>query len=285
MRTFLFCFLLMGSLLRAAQPIKDEAERLRILSAIFPGMSITKGDPYPRLKPAPNVLLDGRDALDEQPVYRAVGKPTDKAEMCASEHVASRRVSEARELRFVAFQWPPSADLVAVVQYKFVMPRDGTPAGACWSIGRIVHLNSTDGQFRVVDNRVFDTQHHGGLGRIELSDIDADGVDELMIESDSGGAGNSVTTLMIYAVAGGRLRQLFGTEAAATGIYGVFEQVLDIKRTQANKGGRFCFTRTDIAGENLRAYVPRRVTHPCYEPSAKSRNYGESTLFTDPVRR
>lgn len=265
MRAATFSLLLCGALLvaRGAQPVKDETKRISVLSAIFPGMQITPGDPYPQSKPRSGELIVFPDALAGQRVYRVVGTPSGEAENCASEDVATSKRSDVRELRFLMYPWPGGTGLLAVVQYDFKF-NEGGPAGSCWSVGRILHLTGRDNSWQITSSVEISAQHHAGLQRIELADFDGDGSDELLVESDWGGAGTVGSSFQVFSLRGGHFERWLGiTSKQESGMDGSFTQVLDLKRTRAAKGMQFCFTRTDLGAEGELFRHPR-VSKPCY---------------------
>jgi hypothetical protein len=184
MATRCWVFLLgLGITVHAAQPIRDETLRRQILAAVFPRMRVSTvaGKLHPSNKPRPGELIFFPDALAGEPVYRVIGPASGHTEMCASEDMVSETFKNIRELSLVVFRWPRRLDLLAVLQYRFV---GSNPAGSCWSIGRLVHLVGNEAGWRIVEDIELDTQHHGGLERIELTDLAGDGIDELLVESD-----------------------------------------------------------------------------------------------------
>lgn len=266
MRRFVFG-LLVGVTLHAAHPVTNEAERIRALSSIFPQMKITVGDPYPIPARKPGELIVFPDALDGQKVYHVVGPASGEAELCAAGDVATMKRSDARELRFVIYHWPKSADILAILQYRFTGIE--SPAGACWSIGRIVHLAGGHDAWRVTENRDLDTQHHAGLERVELTDVSGDGTDDLLIESDWGGAGTAGSSLLIFSLQEGRLTQELEVVSRMEGLDESFTQPLDLGRTRKTQGKRFCFTKTDL-GSNGQLYRDRPISRPCYPRGTRS---------------
>jgi hypothetical protein len=266
MRFSLFGLLLTGSLLRAAQPVVDETERLKIFSAIFPGARVVARPPYPSVKSEPGELIIFPDALQGQKVYRVEGA-TSKEEACAAENVGTLEHSRLRELRFVVYRWPKSADWIAVLQYHFVFADSGGPAGSCRSLGRIVHVATGSEGLRVTESRVLESTHHGELERIELSDISGDGVDELLVESDWGGPGGIGSSLLVFSLQTDHLEQVIEVATRLEYFDKTFTQVFDIAKTRMAKG-KYCFVRTDL-GADGQLYRTRRVSTPCYPPGTK----------------
>jgi len=120
------------------QSIHDEALRLTALRAIFLRMqvSIDRGvkidNSWPRKPKAGEQFIP--DALADENVYRVIGRATNEAERCASEHVITAKFSNTRQVRFRLYRWPGenSYGLLSVLQYEFL---DTSPAMACLSLG------------------------------------------------------------------------------------------------------------------------------------------------------
>jgi hypothetical protein len=175
------------------QPISDESLRIIALRATFPGMevSIDQGariDNSSPEKPKPGEFAS-RDALAHESVYRVVGKAMNKVETWASDDVINPgRLSNTRLVRFRLFRWPnENADgLLAVLQYDFA---GANPAMSCPSIGLLVHLVRNAARWEPRDEYLLETVHHHSIRGIEMLDLTGDGADELVVESDFGGAG------------------------------------------------------------------------------------------------
>ncbi len=255
--------LTIGVPLHAAAPIRDEAVRRQILTTLFPQMQISalSGKVHPSNKPTPGELIFFPDAMAGERLYRIIGPPSSAAEECASEDVLSRIKSYTRELSFIAFRWPRRSDVLAVLQYEFI---GIGPALACPSIGRLVHLVSSDGGWRIAERIEFDTQHHGGFERIEFTDWVGNGIDQLLAESDWGGAGTAGSSLFVYSLEDGRFEQWLKTTARVESINGSFTQVLDIPKTRAKNGMAFCFTKTELTGSDGEPYRKSIVSWTCY---------------------
>lgn len=253
----------LGITLHAAQPIRDESVRRQILAAVFPSMQVSTvaGKLHPSSKPRPGELISFTDALAGEQVYRVIGSASGDKEMCASEDMGSETFKNIRELSLVVFRWPRRPDLLAILQYRFI---DASPSGSCWSIGRLVHLVSNDAGWRIAEDIEFDTQHHSGVERIELTDLGGDGIDELLVESDWGGAGIVGSNLFVYSLENGRFEQRLKTTARVEGIDGSFTQVLDVPKTRAKNGMAFCFTKTELTGSDGQPYRKPIVSWTCY---------------------
>ena len=136
---------------------------------------------------------------------------------------------------------------------------------ACPSIGLLLHLANVSGGLQVRDRHLLETMHHFTLQTIRMLDLNGSGADELVIESDFGGAETWGTNLMIFQLAD-RIEQTFETTSqisAATDDR--FTQMLDVPRTIELRGKQVCFTKTTML-EDGRIFKPVRVTKPCYIP-------------------
>jgi len=178
--------------------ISDEPTRLTALYAIFPGMKVFGGRPrqadYSSMQKESDALISFPDALAREKVYLVVGKRMNEAEREASQDVASMKSSNKRQLRFRLYAWPNEGDAgeLAVLQYDFlgVAPALSTP-----SIGLLVHLVKKQANWTVEGEYLLETMHHASLQSIELRDLTGDGVKELVVESDFGGAGTVASSL------------------------------------------------------------------------------------------
>jgi hypothetical protein len=246
-------------------PIADENLRTNALRAILPGMQISLV-PGKRLSDPPPTKagpyeLDSPDALATAKVYRVIGKAMNEAEKCASDQIITGKASSTRLVRFQIFHWPSNTGLLAVLQYGF---EDASPAMACPSIGLLVQLANVDGTLQVGEQYLLETMHHFSLQAIRMLDLTGDGVDELIVESDFGGAGTWGTNLTVFDLTQGKFEEFpqppsrtsFSTDDR-------YKQVLDVPRTLQQRGDRYCFTKT-LMVEATEAFRPPRVTKPCY---------------------
>ena len=100
---------------------------------------------------------------------------------------------------------------------------------------------------------------------IRLLDLTGDGTDELVIESNFGGAGTVESSLQVFDLSLGRLHEVLDTESRMQYMTDDwYTQTLDVNRTRERHGQRFCFLKTTLfeKGKELR---PPRVTRPCYK--------------------
>jgi hypothetical protein len=242
-------------------PITDETLRMSALHAIFPGTQITLvpgkriGDPSPK-KTGPR-----EDALARENVYRVIGKARNEAEKCAAGQVISGKPSSVRLVRLQAFHWPKSAGLLAVLQYAF---EDANPAMACPSIGLLAQLANTDGTWQVGDQYLLETVHHFSLPTIRMLDLTGDGVDELVVESDFGGAETWGTNITVFDLTHAKFEELFSADSRISfSTDDEYKQILDVPKTIQQRGERFCFTKTTMV-EATETFRPPRITKPCY---------------------
>jgi hypothetical protein len=262
----LMCAAAMGS--DTCQPVSHEALRLAALRAVFPGMQVLLDrnkridNSWPKKPEAGELYFP--DALAAESVYAVIGPPMNEAENTASENMITEKFSNTRQLRFRLFRWPRENDagLLAVLQYDF---RDASPAGACPSIGLLVHLVRHGANWAVKEQYLLETVHHHSLQSIRLLDLTGKGADELVVESSVGGAGTSASGLQVFDLSQGRLDAVLDTPSRMQYMTDDwYTQTLDLNRTRENHGQRFCFSKA-IFFEHGEALRPPRVTRPCYE--------------------
>jgi hypothetical protein len=249
------------------QPVSDETLRLAALHVIFPRMevSVDQGkriDHSSQWRSAPDLFVP--DALKNEPVYRVIGKAQNQAEGEACADVVTGRRSDVRQVRFKLFRWPSenTAGLLAVLQYDFA---DTNPAMSVLSIGLQVHLVRGNVQWDLRDQYLLETMHHSSLQRVELLDLTGDGVGELVIESNFGGAGTWGTSLQVFDLTHGRFNELLLTDSRLEYMdQERYTKSLDVDRTLRSHGQRFCFTNTILLEEG-KAFKPPRLESPCYE--------------------
>jgi hypothetical protein len=253
----------------AAAPVSDENLRVVALKTVFPGgqISMDRGTKIERVKPTRfnSGAYVPADGLAGEKVYRVVGKAMNDSERVASEDVATLRVSETRQVRFMVFRWPYEdiAGLLVVLQYDF---QGVHPALCCLSIGLLAHLvKDRVGNWTLADQFPFETAHHSRLGRIELLNLGGDGTNDLVIESNFGGPGTGGTRLHIFALSHGRFEEILRTNSdlAYMDEEG-YSQVLDIALTRSNHGRQFCFIKA-TRFESGKWFDHPRISHPCYE--------------------
>ena len=253
-------------------PTADENVRMAALHAIFPDMQISLlsgkriDDSWPE-QPRPREL-DSPDALAKENIYRVAGAATNEAEKEASAQLITRIPSalSTRLVRFQIFPWPGRTGSLAVLQYRF---EDALPSMACPSIGLLVHLENASGKLKVLDRYLLETMHHYTLQSIRMLNLTGDGVDELAIESDFGGADTWGTNFMIFQL-GAKMDLIFETTSQiARKTDDMFTQVLDIPETIQQHGKEVCFIKTTMV-EDGKLYTPARVSRACYFPDSNS---------------
>lgn len=254
-----------------AAPIAEEGLRSEVLRAAFPKMAVQ--------------LVDGRsineswrpsdrrrefffpDVLATDKVYRVSGPPGRDIERCASENIETETFSKTRELRMRLYLWPGAADsgseVLAILQYKFLK---AVPPGSCLSIARLLHLRKRESAWRVTGAFLMDTTHHTSLNGIDLVDLDGDGIDELVIESNSGGGGMLGSDFVVFSLKEGGFRQWLNVPSRLHQWIekeDEYVQVLDVPRTVSQGAKRFCFTKTVFAADGQWLQRPSS-TRPCY---------------------
>ena len=262
----LLCAAAMGN--DIGQPVSDESLRLAALRAIFPGMQVSLDrskridDSWPE-KPKAGALYFP-DALAGESVYAVTGGAMNEAEREASKNIITGDFSTTRQLRFRLFRWPKGNDtgLLAVLQYDFP---SASPAMSCPSIGLQAHLVRNMANWSVKDQYLLETVHHHSLQGIRLLDLTGEGAVELVIESNSGGAGTAESDLQVFDLSHGRLDEVLDTESRMQYMTDDwYTQALDLSRTRESHGQRFCFSKTTLFEEG-KALQPPRVTRPCYK--------------------
>ena len=105
------------------------------------------------------------------------------------------------------------------------------------------------------------------------------GADELVVESDSGGAGTVASDLLVFDLSKGRLDEVLNTASRMQYMTDDwYTQTLDLRRTRQSHGQRFCFSKTTLF-ESGKAFRSPQVTRPCYQrghgvdaPAVRDRN-------------
>jgi hypothetical protein len=263
-------FAVAASTADSGQPITDEALRLRVLNAVFPNMQISvvagaKIDDSAPIGRKPNdAFLFFPDAMKEEKVYTVVGHAMNAAERAASSNVIDNSFSATRQVRIKLFHWPgdPESGMLAILQYKFP---DANPPMSSPSLGVLAHVVGEARKARVQDEYLLETTHHGAIEGIRMADFNGDGANELVIESDWGGAGTIGSSLRVFDLSHGEFKEILDTTSRVQyEDQDWYTQVLDIDRTLQRRGGEFCFTKT-VLFEMGKPYHPPRVIKPCYK--------------------
>jgi len=261
----LLCTVLMSN--DPGEQIADEALRLVALRAIFPEMHIsldrgkTINDSWPKKPKAGELFFP--DALAGENVYRVVGAAMNEAEREASENIVTERLSNIRRVRCRVFRWPKEGDtaMLAVLQYNFPGSR---PAMSCPSIGALVHIVRNGLNWIVKEEYLLETVHHNSLQGVRLLDLTGEGANQLVVESNWGGAGTIGSTLYVFDLRQGRLDEVLETESRRQSMNDDLSmQTLQASRTRQSRGQRFCFSKTTLVEEG-KAFHPPRITVPCY---------------------
>jgi hypothetical protein len=261
-------------ILSAAEEISGDVPATEILAAAFPKMTIGK---VPRRTIDDSWSMDKMlffpDALAKEPVYIVSGAPIDDIERCAASDVAPQTASLQRELRMRAYRWPgENDDVLAIVQYRFP---DGAPPGSCESIARLFHLDRRGGVLRNKESFLLDSTHHRALNGIQLVDLDGDGTEELVIESDSGGGGIHSSDLVVFSLSKGTFARWLNVPSRLHEWHGKeqeYIQIINVAGTVSEHAQRFCFTKTTFVLDGEWLSKPR-TSQPCYSrfagPSAR----------------
>jgi hypothetical protein len=134
----------------------------------------------------------------------------------------------------------------------------------CLSIGRLVYLVREAEKWEIRNQYLLETQHHTSLQRCELLDLTGDGLDELVVESNWGGAGTAVSSLQVFDLSRGNFEEILETQSRAYMDQDLFTQFLDVGRTRQSTGQQICVSKTTMVEEG-KPFQPPRITHPCYE--------------------
>jgi hypothetical protein len=195
-------------------------------------------------------------------VYRVIGKAINSAEEGASENQITEKSAQVREVRIRLFRWPGEDDsLLAVLQYNFPQ---ASPPMSVLSIGLLVHLVKRADSWRENGAYLLDTTHHDSIQRIDLETLIRGQREELVVESQFGGAEIIGSELQVFDLENGKFDLAIEVSSRLdSGTKDTHMQTLDISRTLQSRGQRFCFSK-EVSLRNGHWYDPPRVTHPCY---------------------
>jgi hypothetical protein len=203
------------------------------------------------------------DAFADEKVYSVIGGATNEAEMEASQDVVTQRYSNTRQVKIRLFRWPGEhgAGLLAVLQYDFP---GANPAMSVLSIGRLVHLVKGAEKWEVRNRYLLETAHHSSLQRCELLDLTGNGSDDLIVESDWGGAGTAGSSLQVFDLSHGSFEEVLNTPSRLEYMdQDRFTQVLNIGHTRQANGREVCVSKTTMFEEG-KPFQPPLATYPCY---------------------
>jgi len=250
------------------QAISEEALRLAALRAIFPQAEISINSrkkidhSWPR-KPKSDELFFA-DAFASESVYEVIGAPMNEVEGCASENLATEKSSKTRQVRIEIFRWPSDngdSGLLAVLQYDFA---GASPAMACPSIALLVRLVKNARGWELRDQFLLETTHHESVQSIQLEDVTGDGLADLAVESNWGGAGTVGSSVQIFNLSQGHFTELLSANSRLMeGHEEEYTQTLEVTKSLSNHGKRFCF-RKKILFEKGHSFNPPRIIHVCY---------------------
>ncbi|MBS1855571.1 MAG: hypothetical protein JST11_09425 [Acidobacteria bacterium] len=232
--------------------------RQEVLQAIFPGMEVVTTTRH-----RDDSWKDGEirypDALAAEAIFQVNGAPANEIEQRAAEVLGEGKWSRRREVRVRVIERPRSeSDLLAVVQYRFIAAR---PAMAYWSIPLLVHLERTGNRWKVVEQRLFETAHHGMIPGLRMVDVTGDDVADLVLETDFGGGGH-LSWLIVFDLSGHSFRPIMQV-CSRSETWDVYSQILDVPRSVAQAGRAICFELTTFVKEG-KIFPTPRVSHECY---------------------
>jgi hypothetical protein len=248
-----------GLVFGASDPITDEALRMEALRAVFPGMQISATGKRVNARERDwSSVIPFPDALAGEQVYRVAGKPQNEVERCNADGGIGR-ISSVREVALRLYAWPRlSTDFVAVLQYAFAA---ALPTMPCSSIGLVAHIARRAGRLVAEDQFLLDSEHHWSIPGIELVDLTGDGIEELVVDSDFGGAYVSASKRYIFDLSRARLALRAEADSHVVrlepGHQQEFTFVLDRARSRSYAGTKFCFINTVYRPS------PPRVTNVC----------------------
>jgi hypothetical protein len=257
----LLLFAMVGSPRAARAEIADPMLRTAALRTVFPGMDVV-ATTRRRDDSAQHNGLTFPDAFATSDIYQVNGPANSAIEQCASADMADGKYPKSREVRLILLPWPKTrADVLAVVQYRFI---GAHPTVSCSSIGLLAHLARRGPEFEVIEKRLVETQHHTGFAGIRMVDVTGDGIEELVVEPNSGGAGTIGTTLMVFDLSGRRFRQILETESRLEfEVSDRYAQELDPERSAGTAGQSICFDLT-VFVKGGKTYAKPHITHECY---------------------
>jgi len=107
--------------------------------------------------------------------------------------------------------------------------------------------------------------HHVDAPAARLLDLTGDGFDELLVESDWGGAGTRVNELHVFDLRRGHFDEvLAGYSSIDSSDEEGFSQKLDVPRTRQSHGQQFCFEKS-LRFENGVTFSKPKLSRPCYK--------------------
>jgi hypothetical protein len=101
-----------------------------------------------------------------------------------------------------------------------------------------------------------------------LLDLDGDGAEELVVESDSGAPGVAGSYLSVFDLKYGRLDHWLKVPSRLEDSRDrqkreIYTQTLDVERTRSQRANSFCFLKTTFVSDSSKLPVPI-VSKPCY---------------------
>jgi len=139
------------------------------------------------------------------------------------------------------------------------------------SIGLLVHLHKEGGRWNIRDRYVLETVHHHAIQTITLGDLTGDAVDDLLVESNNGGAGVVASSLQVFDLSRGHFEELLNTfsrlDSRGDDDPVIFTQSFDVTRTLRSRGRRFCVSKTVLFARGRWIKQPG-VVDLCYSRGA-----------------
>ena len=137
---------------------------------------------------------------------------------------------------------------------------------SCPSLARVDYLLQTASHLYDTSHIFLESAHHFAIENVRFLNLRADGTRELVVESNAGGACQTVSDLSVFAFTAGHIRQVLNVPARFKSCIPVgseYEQELDVPRTAGSHGNEFCFTKRTYVENGTRLKEPR-VSYPCY---------------------
>lgn len=242
----------------AATPVADLGRLETVLKDIFPGAVVTREWDMHLDSTYSVGSIEYPDALRREPVFFVTGTK-------ATTRTGTERYTGPRLVRLKLFALPAAHSpvrLLGILQYRFLDP--AISAGS--SVSTAVLLEEGTPTWRVASQFTLDTMHHSTVTGIQLVDLDGDGREELLLDSQSGGAETIASVLIVFQLAQGLLQPiLLNTTRLQQGSESnrqEYTQVLDIGAAIQARATQFCFAKTAYA-EGVPLAKPRR-TRACY---------------------
>lgn len=258
----------------AATLVADEALKIEILKAAFPESTISAPhQPILDWSPTPWPGFTLTDALRGEKEYEVVGTPDENERTWASPVVIEDRVSHpTRTLRIRAYQLAQAATpaiFVAVTHYAFT---DIHSHPFCCEWFARVFLMAHEGAGWKVNHSDESLIYRAKTVRsFQLTDVDGDGRDEVLVEAENTAAGyRRWITMSVFRISRGILERIATVDTLSSNGYGTqFKRDLEVERSRLMKGKGICFKTTEYGTETEQYRVPI-IKEEVFELSATS---------------